>query len=66
MGKKAVLMVNDKAIGIMRIDQPILDGNLYFAVENGSMSAAEAATYWRNRLNPSILVIRKIREKEGK
>jgi hypothetical protein len=30
------------------------------------MSAAEAATYWRNRLNPSILVIRKIREKEGK
>ena len=66
MGKKAVLMVNDKAIGIMRIDQPILDGNLYFAVENGSMSAAEAATYWRNRLNPSILLIRKIREKEGK
>ena len=66
MGKKAVLMVNEEAIGIMRVDQPVLDGNLFFAVERGNMSAAEAATYWRDRLNPSILLVRKIREKEGK
>lgn len=66
IGKKAVLMVNDEAIGIMRIEQPIIDGNLFFAVERGTLGAAEAATYWRDRLNPSILRIRKIREKEGK
>ena len=66
IGKKAVLMVNDEAVGIMRIEQPVLDGNLFFAVEHGSLGAAEAAAYWRDRLNPSILLVRKIREKEGK
>lgn len=66
IGKKAVLMVNDQAVGIMRIDQPVMDGNLFFAVERGTLGAAEAAAYWRDRLNPSILRIRKIREKEGK
>ena len=66
IGKKAVLMVNDQAVGIMRIDQPVMDGNLFFAVERGNLSAAEAAAYWRDRLNTSILRIRKIREKEGK
>ena len=37
-----------------------------FAVERENLSAADAAAYWRDRLNPSILRIRKIREKEGK
>lgn len=66
IGKKAVLMVNDEAVGLMRIEQPVLDGNLFFAVERGNLSAADSAAYWRDRLNPSILRIRKIREKEGK
>lgn len=66
IGKKAVLIVNEEAIGLMRVEQPVLDGNLFFAVERGTLGAAEAAAYWRNRLNPSILVVRKFREKEGK
>ncbi len=66
VGRKLVLMVNDQAIGLMRVEGPILDGNLFFAVERENLGAAEAAGYWRDRLNPSILLVRKIREKEGK
>lgn len=66
LGKKLVLVVNDDAVGIMPIDQPILDGNLFFAVERDKMGARAAAEYWSERLNRSILMFRKWREKEEK
>lgn len=66
LGKKLVLVVNDEAIGLQRIEEPILDGNLFFAVERENLGARAAAEYWSARLNRSILLIRKWREKEGK
>lgn len=66
LGKQLVLLVNDEAIGIQRISEPVLDGNLFFAVERKDMGAKAAAAYWSERMNRSILQIRKWREKEGK
>ena len=66
MGKKLVLVVNDEAIGLMPLDQPVPDGNLFFAVERGTLGARKAAEYWSERLNRSILQFRKWRDKEEK
>ena len=66
LGKQLVLMVNDEAVGLMRVEEPILDGNLFFAVEREKLSAKAAAAYWSERLNRSILLYRKWREEEGK
>lgn len=66
LGKKLVLVVNDEAIGIMPINEPILDGNLFFAVERGNLGARKAAEYWSERMNRSILLFRQWREKEEK
>lgn len=65
-GKQLVLLVNAEPIGLMRLEQPVLDGNLFFAVERPGMGGAEAAAYWSRRLNESILLYRKWREEEGK
>lgn len=65
-GKQLVLVVNDEPIGLMRLEQPVLDGNLFFAVERPGMGGAEAAAYWSKRMNESILLYRKWLEEEGK
>lgn len=65
-GKQLVLLVNDEAVGLMRLEQPVLDGNLFFAVERPGMGGAAAAAYWSKRMNESILLYRKWREEEGK
>lgn len=65
-GKQLVLLVNAEPVGLMRLEQPVLDGNLFFAVERPGMGGAEAAAYWSRRLNESILLYRKWREEEGK
>jgi hypothetical protein len=65
-GKQLVLVVNSDPVGLMRLEQPVLDGNLFFAVENPGMGGAAAAAYWSRRLNASILLYRKWREEEGK
>lgn len=66
LGKKMVLVVNDEAVGLMPINEPILDGNLFFAVERKDLGARAAAEYWSERMNRSILLFRKWREKEEK
>ena len=66
MGKKLVLVVNDEAVGLMPINEPVLDGNLFFAVEREGLGARKYAEPWSERLNRSILVFRKWREKEEK
>ncbi|MFN7341190.1 MAG: hypothetical protein ACK5VI_08960 [Opitutia bacterium] len=65
-GKQLVLLVNAEPIGLMRLEQPVLDGNLFFAVERPGMGGEAAAAYWSRRLNESILLYRKWREEEGK
>lgn len=65
-GKQFVLVVNAEPVGLMRIEQPVLDGNLFFAVERPELGGADAAAYWNRRLNASILLYRKWREEEGK
>lgn len=66
IGKHFVLVVNDSAVGLMPIDQQIVDGNLIFHVEQKGMSNREAAFDLSRRLNVSILKLRKIKAAEGK
>ncbi|MEN9815664.1 MAG: hypothetical protein RLZZ412_1646 [Verrucomicrobiota bacterium] len=66
VGKQLVLVVNDTAVGIMRIEGQIVDGNLLFHVEQKGLSNRAAATELSKRLNASILKIRKLQEHEGK
>ena len=64
-GKQLVLVVNESAVGIMRIEGQIVDGNLLFHVEQKGLSNRAAAWELSKRLNASILKIRKIRDREG-
>jgi hypothetical protein len=65
-GRNFVLVINDAAVGIMRIDQQVTDGNLIFHVEKKGLSNAQAVMEISRRLNISALKIRKIKEAERK
>lgn len=64
-GKQLVLVVNESAVGIMRLEDQIVDGNLLFHVEQKGLSNRAAALALSKRLNESILKIRKLRDREG-
>lgn len=66
IGRHFVLVINDTAVGIMPIDQQIVDGNLMFHVEKKGLSNAEAVMDISKRLNVSALKLRKIKEAERK
>ena len=66
VGRHFVLVINDTAVGIMPIDQQIVDGNLMFHVEKKGLSNSEAVMDISKRLNISALKIRKIKEAERK
>lgn len=63
-GKHLVLVVNDAAVGIMPIDQQIVDGKLLFTVEQKGMDNREAAIFLSDKLNASLVIIRKELEKK--
>jgi hypothetical protein len=65
VGKQLVLVVNETAVGIMRLESQVVDGNLLFHVEQKGLSNRAAAEVLSKRLNDSILKIRKLREREG-
>ncbi len=65
VGKQLVLVVNETAVGIMRLENQVVDGNLLFHVEQKGLSNRAAAEVLSKRLNDSILKIRKLREREG-
>lgn len=65
VGKQLVLVVNETAVGIMRLEGQVVDGNLLFHVEQKGLSNRAAAEVLSKRLNDSILKIRKLREREG-
>jgi len=66
IGQQLVLVVNETAVGIMRLEGRIVDANLLFHVEQKGLSNREAALALSKRLNESILKIRKLQEREGK
>ncbi len=65
IGKQLVLVVNETAVGIMRLEGQVVDGNLLFHVEQKGLSNRAAALELSKRLNESILKIRKLRDQEG-
>lgn len=65
IGKQLVLVVNETAVGIMRLEDQIVDGNLLFHVEQKGLSNRAAALELSKRLNESIFKIRKLRDREG-
>lgn len=65
IGKQLVLVVNETAVGIMRLEGQIVDGNLLFHVEQKGLSNRAAALELSKRLNESIFKIRKLRDREG-
>jgi hypothetical protein len=66
IGKHFIFVVNEDTVGIMPIEQQIVDGNLLFHVEQKGMSNDEAAVALSKKLNATILKLRKLKEKEGK
>jgi hypothetical protein len=54
--------VNDQAVGIMPISEPVVDGNLFFTVEQKGKTNKQAALDLSKDLNTSILAIRKLQE----
>jgi hypothetical protein len=66
IGRHFVLVINDAAVGIMPIDQQITDGNLMFHVEKKGLSNTQAVMDISQRLNVSVLKLRKIQEAERK
>ena len=66
IGRHFVLVINENAVGMMPIDQPVTDGNLLFHVEQKGMSNSEAVRELSRRMNVSALKIQKIREAERK
>jgi hypothetical protein len=66
IGRHFVLVINDTAVGIMPIEQQIVDGNLMFHVEKKGLSNTQAVVDISKRLNISALKIRKIKEAERK
>jgi len=65
VGKQLVLVVNETAVGIMRLAGQVVDGNLLFHVEQKGLANRAAALELSKRLNESILKIRKLRDREG-
>jgi hypothetical protein len=66
IGKHFVFVVNEDTVGIMPIEQQIVDGNLLFHVEQKGMSNDEAAVALSKKLNATIVKLRKLKDKEGK
>ncbi len=64
IGRHFVLVINDSAVGIMPIDNQIMDGNLIFHVEKKGMSNTQAVMDISRRLNISALKLRKLKESE--
>lgn len=63
-GRQLVLVINDAAVGLMPIEQQIVDGKLIFHVEQKGMSSRQAALFLSEKLNASTLLIRKELEKQ--
>jgi hypothetical protein len=63
-GKHLILVINDQAVGIMPIEDRVVDGNLFFFVERKGKSSKEAALEISRELNESILLIRKLEDKK--
>jgi len=63
-GKHLVLVVNNEAVGIMPIEDKVVDGNLFFFVERKGKNGKEAALEISRELNQSILLIRKLEDKK--
>lgn len=63
-GKHLVLVVNDTAVGIMPIEDRIVDGNLFFYVERKGKNSKEATIEISRELNASILLIRQSLDKK--
>lgn len=63
-GKHLILVINDEAVGIMPIEDKVVDGNLFFFVERKGKNSKEAALEISRELNQSILLIRKLEDKK--
>jgi hypothetical protein len=63
-GKHLVLVVNNEAVGIMPIEDRVVDGNLFFFVERKGKNSKEAALEISRELNQSILLIRQLEDKK--
>ena len=63
-GKHLVLVINDEAVGIMPIEDRVVDGNLFFFVERKGKNSKQAAIEISRELNQSILLIRKLEDKK--
>jgi hypothetical protein len=63
-GKHLVLVINDEAVGIMPIEDRVVDGNLFFFVERKGKNGKEAALEISRELNRSILLIRQLEDKK--
>jgi len=63
-GKHLVLVINDEAVGIMPIEDRVVDGNLFFFVERKGKNGKEAALEISRELNQSILLIRQLEDKK--
>ena len=63
-GKHLVLIINDEAVGIMPIEDKVVDGNLFFFVERKGKNSKEAALEISRELNQSILLIRQLEDKK--
>ena len=63
-GKHLVLVINNEAVGIMPIEDKVVDGNLFFFVERKGKNGKEAALEISRELNQSILLIRKLEDKK--
>jgi hypothetical protein len=59
-------VINDAAVGIMPIDNQIMDGNLIFHVEKKGLTNTQAVMDISRRLNVSALKLRKLKESERK
>ncbi len=66
LGKHFILVVNEDTVGIMPIEQQIVDGNLLFHVEQKGQTNDNAALALSKKLNVTILKLRKLKDKEGK
>ncbi len=69
IGRHFVLVIDNgvsgQAVGLMPIDEQIVDGNLIFHVEKKGLSNAEAVADINKRLDISILKLRKLKQAEG-
>ena len=63
-GKHLILVVNETAVGLMPVEEQIVDGNLFFNVEVKGKSNRAAAEELSRQLNASILIIRKAKESQ--